>query len=517
MTTSAAAEPVTPRATPHTDDQRATIAFLSAGASYGLPDAPVRRIETHWSIIFLVADKAYKLKRQALFSLLDYATVEKRERACRAEFEFNTATAPDLYLGLHKISLLADGTLTFDGVGPAVDWVVVMRRFDQTDLLDHLADTRRLDVGLMGRLADEVAAFHARAEIAGGRGGAGAMRAAVERWHDEQPAVEAIFEDGHSETYYRDVVQTISALEPALESRRQNGKIRRCHGYLRLANICLLDGRPTLFDAIEFSDELSCIDVLYDLAFLLMDLHQRGLAEFGNLVFNRYLDHAVDIDGLRVLPLFLSFRAAMRAQMLAAAVMRRTEPAATRLKATARSHLTLAMSLLRRPRAQLIAMGGLSSTAKSELAARLAASLGPAPGSRICRDLVARRRLMAASSEARLSRLAFDEAVTAKVYDALVREAAATLAAGMTVIVDADFLGSKERSGIADVAAAARVPFTGLWLGEREDAFHTHQGAHVLAPVKDWHWIDSSRGPSLALTAAQAIVRNSEGPDGAGP
>ena len=103
MTTSAAAEPVTPRGTSHTDDQRTTIAFLSAGASYGLPDAPVRRIETHWSIIFLVADKAYKLKRQALFSLLDYATVEKRERACRAEFELNTATAPDLYLGLRKI------------------------------------------------------------------------------------------------------------------------------------------------------------------------------------------------------------------------------------------------------------------------------------------------------------------------------------------------------------------------------------------------------------------------------
>jgi uncharacterized protein len=485
-----------------TSNQDATIAFLSAGDSYGLPGVPVRRIETHWSEIFLVGDRAYKLKRQAAFSLLDYRTVEKRERACRAELEVNSAIAPDLYLGVHKVSHLPDGTLTFDGDGPAVDWVVVMRRFDQNDLLDRLADARRLDTCLMCCLADEIASFYGRAEITREHGGIDAMMAALKRWREEQLAVDSIFGEGESKAYDRDVVQFACGLRRELERRREAGKIRRCHGDLRLANICLLDGRPTLFDAIEFSDELGCIDVLYDLAFLLSDLHHHGLPHLENVVFNRYLDITDDADGLRVLPLFLSFRAAMRAQMLAATALRRPSTAAPHYMAMARSHLGLAMSLLRPRFPRLIVIAGLGSAAKSELAARLAPHLGAAPGARIIRSYVARRHLMGASPEARLSRPAYDDAVTAAVYDALAREAATTLAAGFTTIVDADFLGAKERRTISDVAAAAGVPFTGLWWGEHED----WPDAKETGFARDWHWINPSRGPHFALATAQAMT-----------
>jgi aminoglycoside phosphotransferase family enzyme/predicted kinase len=482
-------------------DQCATLAFLSAGDSYGLPGASVRRIETHWSDIFLVGDRAYKLKRQAAFSLLDYGTVEKRERACRSELDVNASTAPDLYLGVRKISRLSDGALTFDGDGPAVDWLVVMRRFDQSDLFDHLADARRLSACLMHRLADEIAAFHARAEMTRAHGGIRTMQAALERWRAEQIAVDGVFDDGQSESYDREVSRIACELEQVLELRRTDGRVRRCHGDLRLANICLLDGRPTLFDAIEFSEELACIDVLYDLAFLLMDLHHRGLADLENLIFNRYFDVNDDAHALRVLALFLSFRAAMRAQMLAATAMRRADSTASHHAAMARSHLQLAMSLLRRRFPRLIAIGGLGSAAKSELATRLAPTLGPAPGARIIRGYVVRRHVMGARSEARLPRSAFDEAVTVRLYDAIAREAATTLAAGFTAIVDADFLNAQERHTISDVAAATGVPFTGLWWGEPEDWCYRQ-----TTTLRDWHWIDPSRGPYSALAAAQAIT-----------
>jgi aminoglycoside phosphotransferase family enzyme/predicted kinase len=496
------------------DDQRTTIDFLSKGDSYGLHGVSVRRIETHWSEIFLVRDRAYKLKRQAAFSLLDYATVEKRERACRAELDVNAATAPDLYLGVRQISCLRDGTLGFDGDRKAVDWVVVMRRFDQEDLLDHLADARRLDASLMCRLADEIARFHARAEITAARG-VSTIRTALERWCDEQRDVDGVFEDGQSNIYARDVTRVIAEQQQTLGRRRGLGKVRRCHGDLRLANICLLDGRPTLFDAIEFSDELSCIDVLYDLAFLLMDLHHRGLADLGNIVFNRYLDITNDTDGLRVLPLFLSCRAAIRAQMLAANAMRQTGPTGSHLSAMARSHLALATSLLQRRCPRVIAVGGLGSTAKSELAVRLAAYLGPAPGARLIHEPIVRRHLMGASPEARLGRTAYDSVATAKVYDALSQQVAATLAAGFAVVIDADFFDQKDRRGIFDLAAATGVPFTGLWFGEREHGLRTHHegpaDAGTATRAQTWHWIDTSHGPSFTLAAARAAADSGAG------
>jgi len=505
-------------------DQSETIAFLSEGKSYGFPGATVRRIETHWSVIFLVADRAYKLKRQLSFSLLDYSTVVKRERACRAELAVNAAAASDLYLGLRKISRRADGALSFADDRPAVDWVVAMRRFDQADLLDHLADDRLLDASMAHALADEIAVFHARAEVDARWGGASAIRRAVARWRDELGAVEGFFEKGQREAYGDAVGRAISDVEELLEQRRQEGKVRRCHGDLRLANICLLDDRLTLFDAIEFSEELSSIDVLYDLAFLLMELHHRGLSEVGNIVFNRYLDVSGDIDGLPLLPLFLSFRAAMRGQMVAAAALRRSEPLRSRLAADARSYLASAMALLRPRSPQLIAIGGLRSLGKTELASALAVGLGPAPGARIIRGHIVRKHLVNVAQEARLPPAAFDEATTERVYDAVCREAARALAAGTTAIVDLDFLGPKERREIADVAVTAAAPFAGLWFGGHDglltpgaepyiepaakegdrSALRTRRA--TIGSTSEWHWIDARAGSAAALSTARSLT-----------
>ena len=172
---------------------------------------------------------------------------------------------------------------------------------------------------------------------------------------------------------------------PALLDRRRNaGRVRRCHGDLRLANICLYAGQPTLFDCIEFSDEIGCIDVLYDLAFLLMDLHLHGRGDLGNAVFNAYLDLAPETEGLRALPLFLALRAATRSYALAGSARRRTDPQeAARLLAFARRHIDAGIEFLAPQHPLLIVLGGDRERARAELAPSLASLAHPAPGARI--------------------------------------------------------------------------------------------------------------------------------------
>ena len=180
--------------------------------------------------------------------------------------------------------------------------------------------------------------------------------------------------------------------------------MRRGHGDLHLRNVCLFEGRPTLFDCLEFSDELASVDVLYDLAFLLMDLEHRGLADFANLVLNRYLDLTGEDDGLAAMPLFLSLRAAIRAHVTAAAMERAAQPGAKpAMGAEARSYLDLCARLLRPRSCRLVAIGGLSGTGKSTLAAALAPSLG----ARVLRSDVIRKRLFDVAPETRLPASAY--------------------------------------------------------------------------------------------------------------
>jgi len=237
--------------------------------------------------------------------------------------------------------------------------------------------------------------------------------------------------------------------------------VRRCHGDLHLRNICLLDGKPTLFDCLEFSDALASIDVLYDLAFLLMDLEHRGLTDFANLVLNRYLDLTDEDDGLPAMPLFLSLRAAIRAHVTATAMDQAAHAESTLdMAAEARRYLDLAAQLLRpRPR-RLVAIGGLSGSGKSTLAAALA----PGIGARVLRSDVIRKHLFGVAPETRLPASAYAPEVSHRVYETLGEKAAAALAAGYSVIIDAVSLKPEERRSFAPVAEAAAVPFWGLWL-----------------------------------------------------
>lgn len=330
-----------------TDSQDEVIGFLSRPESYGLRGGAVERIETHCSIVFLAGGRAYKLKRAIRYSSLDYTTLARREAACAAELLLNRRTAPEIYLKVSTIRRSPEGGLAFDGPGPALEPVVVMRRFAQTSLFDHLLEHGGLTPALMQALGRAVARLHGTAEQTPQFGGSAAMRRVIADNARELARVATALDGADASALTARTAAALEDVAELLDRRRAAGKVRRGHGDLRLANICLWAGQPTLFDAIEFSDEIGCIDVLYDLAFLLMDLLVQGRADLANAALDAYLDMAPETEGLRALPLFLALRAGTRAYALAGSAARQADPEqAARKMALARRHIAAGLGFL---------------------------------------------------------------------------------------------------------------------------------------------------------------------------
>ena len=263
------------------------------------------------------------------------------------------------------------------------------------------------------------------------------------------------------EAYARATERALSANRDLLEGRRMAGYVRRGHGDLHLRNICLIGGAPTLFDALEFDERLATVDVLYDLAFLLMDLWQRGLDAHANRLLNRYLEATQDFAGLAALPLFLGARAAIRAHVAIAA---NAVASSTKSQDEARSYLALAVRLLADSSPMLVAIGGLSGTGKTTQARLLAPTLGRPPGAVVLRSDVMRKRLAGVPALQRLSPEHYTPTATAAVYAALAEQAAQCLRAGQAVILDAVATSPSERAAFAEVARSAGAPFAGIWL-----------------------------------------------------
>jgi hypothetical protein len=464
---------------PHLDDQEAVVAFLGDPASYGAGIQQVDVIETHISLVFLAGDRAYKLKRAVKYPYLDFSTEVQRHRACEAEVTLNRRTAPDLYLETRAVSRGADGSIDWGEAGEILDWVVGRRRFDQDLLFDSLAQRGALGAPLMRNLIDHVVTFHARAERLFIHGGTAAV-AAVEQSNTEclRQSDGRFFEPAHIVDLHRRSLDQLTTLSDLLDARRAAGKVRRCHGDLHLRNICLLGGKPALFDCIEFSDEIGSIDVLYDLAFLLMDLEYRNLQDLANQAFNRYPDLTDEDDGLAALPLFISMRAAVRAHVAAAAANCVGLPdEVTQRTIEARRYLHLARTALHLHPPRLIAIGGLSGTGKSTIARMLASALGTRPGARVLRSDVMRKRLWAGMPETRLPPAAYQPEISRRVYNTIRQKATAALRAGYCAIIDAVSLTTDERRSFAAVAEAARVPFSGIWLHAAPNVMAARLGA----------------------------------------
>lgn len=440
-------------------DQSETITFLKA-TGLGLS---VETVSTHISVVVLGGDRALKLKRAVRFPYLDFSTAERRLAACQAELRLNRRTAPNLYLGVRRITRETDGRLALDGAGCLVDAVVEMRRFAQEALFDNMARRGALTPTLITDLARRIAAFHRDALVSFDHGGANGI-AAVLKINDEALRATSLVSAEHAEVFAEAFRHGFERHADLLEARRKAGKVRRCHGDLILRNICLLDGAPTLFDCIEFDDALATIDVLYDVAFLLMDLWHRDQRDLANLLFNRYLDECEETDGVGLVPFFMAIRAAVRAHVTAAQAADASSAAAAPLLAEAQAYSDLARSLLRGAGPKLLAIGGLSGSGKSTVAALVAPHLGAAPGARILNTDRIRKRLHGVSAETRLPESAYRPELSEMVYATMRQEAAQALAAGCGVVVDAVFDRPAERAAIESVATDAGCGFQGMWL-----------------------------------------------------
>ncbi len=511
-----------------TDDQTAVVALLSRAGTYG-ERGTVRRIDSHISHLFLIGEHAFKLKRAVRLPYLDFTGVDNRRRYCEVEVTVNRRTAPEIYLGLAPLLQGADGASVLGAVVEpgdagavegACDWVVVMRRFDQDCLFDAMARTGTLTPPLVARLATVIARFHDGAAVAGGFGGGGAMaRVIADGTELIRCFVPQVFDAEHVEDFTARIADALDGAGPLLDARRGAGMVRHCHGDLHLRNICLIDGQPTPFDAIEFSDEIAHIDVLYDLAFLLMDLQHRGHRGLANIALNKYLDMWGDYGGLGAMGLFLSCRAAVRAHVEAL----QTVPGAgdnTFAVGEARAYLELAISYLDPPAPRLVALGGLSGTGKSVLAEALAPDFGPHSGAVVIRSDVIRKQLAGVAPDSRLGPETYDDEMNRKVYERMCRVAGDVLGAGFSVIVDAVHARATERDAIARAAGLSGATFDGLWLaapdavrivrvrdrrGDASDAtagIATSQAEYDVGDVF-WHRIDAAG----AVTSVSAMGR----------
>ena len=285
------------------EPQDAVFKYLGNAATHG--GCEVRRIDTHAAAVFLAGNRAYKVKRAVRFPFLDYSTLAKREAACLAELEVNRPHAPELYRRVVPITRDANGQLAIDGEGEPIEWAVEMVRFDENQTLDRLAETNGIDDTLAEKLAVIVTQMHARAPIVDASPWLNAVEGYIDQATTAFREYPALFPADAVLVLDRALHSELDRLRPLLLNRGRLGLIRRGHGDLHLGNIALLNGRPIPFDAIEFDPVIASGDVLYDLAFLLMDLIERRLDRAANVILNRYFTETrriEDLDGLAALP-----------------------------------------------------------------------------------------------------------------------------------------------------------------------------------------------------------------------
>lgn len=505
-------------------DQNEIIAFLSDPASYGAGVRSVERHETHGAIVFLAGNFAYKLKRAVRFPYMDYSTPDRRRAACEAELIVNRRTAPALYLGLRAVIRGSGGELLFgksDDPG-ALDWIVMMTRFPQKALLEQMRKRGELTDSIMRQLAEAIAHFHSEAQATRKFGGARGIAEVSEENIQVLRSFEAKPFATDLITAYAEASRlALKEVALTLDARRETGFVRHCHGDLHLNNVCMMDGKPLLFDAIEFNEAFSHIDVFYDLAFLLMDLEHAGERRFANVLLNKYLDCTDDFGGLAPLPLFLSCRAAVRAHVKAAQAKDASDSDAIE---EARSYLGDAIRFLDPLPPKLIVLGGLSGTGKSTLGRELAPEIGTAPGAVILRSDVLRKAHWGVAEDVTLPEAAYAPDATKNVYALLSDRAREILAAGHSAIVDAVYGTEEERQDIAGAAESAGVPFCSIWLdappaileqrvaARRNDASDAtvevlrRQRATIVPPA-GWVDVDAGGTPEDTLRGARVALQ----------
>lgn len=438
---------------------------IQQGTRFDHPVSTFNLIETHISYILLTGPYAYKFKKPLNLGFLDFSTLEKRKFYCEEEIRLNSRLAPGIYLEV--ITVTGDERHPqFGGPGTILEYAVKMVQFCAADELEKVVQEGRLEPRHIDLLADSIAAFHQQivGTDADARYGTPEIirRYTMENFDHIRPAVT-------NEGEYRNrldqleqwTVAELDRLDAVFRERRQQGFVRECHGDLHVGNIALHEGRPVIFDCIEFNPELHWIDTMSEIAFLIMDLDARGRGELGWRFLNSYLEHSGDYSGLVLLRFYLVYRALVRCKV---ACIRLHQPDLSRPGGVLElqhehRYLDLAGSYTGPPEAQLIITHGLSGSGKTTITQTLLEKLGAVR----LRSDIERRRLFGTPESTgpglKPGQGMYTDNGIRRTYRRLADLTGSALAAGFPVIVDATFLHAYQRDMFRHIAARVGYRF----------------------------------------------------------
>lgn len=431
---------------------------------------PIELIQTHVSYVFLTGDYAYKVKKPVNFGFLDYSTLEARSHFCRQELEMNKRGAPELYLEVLPVTQTGE-KFSLGGSSEAVEYVLKMRQFPQSALLSEMFAQGTLTESHMEELGRVVAQYHEQSKSSD----------RIRTFGEVAQVRQAIDENYQQTKNYIGTAQTqaqyaetkkytdnfFTGRSQLFKSRIEKNKIRECHGDLHLRNICLWNDKILLFDCIEFNEPFRFVDVMYDVAFTVMDLQARQRPDFGNAFLNTYAEQTGDWEGLQVLPLYLSRQAYVRAKVTSFLLDDPGIPEAAKVEAaaTASGYYKLAWEYTKPRKGKLILMSGLSGAGKSTTARLLARKLDAIH----LRSDAVRKHLGKIPLADRGSEELYTPEMTQKTYDRLLQLGVMLAHQGFTVILDAKYDRAALRANAIDLADFQQLPL---------------QIMHCIAPVE---------------------------------
>ncbi|MGI9236818.1 MAG: AAA family ATPase [Woeseiaceae bacterium] len=412
----------------------------------------VEIVETHISWVVLTGRFAYKIKKAVNFGFLDFSTLERRLHFCEEELWLNSRRAPQLYLGVVPISGSPEEPL-LDGQGEIFEYALKMRQFPQDAQLDRQLDDGALRDEDLCRLAETVAADHEQArviEYANDKESVGKVKVPMQ---ENFAPVERAIDMDLLRRVRQWTADSIDTLKPTLIQRRRDGFVRECHGDLHLSNLVRLDSGIVAFDCVEFSADLRNIDVLSDIAFLVMDLTGRARQDLATTFLNRYLERTGDYAGMRVFGLYYVYHAMIRAKVAAIRSTERSNEGEREKDIEAVKHnLAVAVRWIGRSAPRLIAMHGYSGSGKTWLSSQLLSRL---PAIRVRSD-IERKRLFGLgetdTSNSKPGEGSYTAISNTAVYARLFELAGGLLTAGFQVIIDAAFLRKDDREALVALA-----------------------------------------------------------------
>ncbi len=432
------------------------IQAMQQPAFYNYPVASVELIETHISWVLLTGTYAYKIKKPVDFGFLNFTTLEKRKFYCEEELRLNGRLAPDIYLDVIAITE-SNGTFFIDNAnGKIVEYAVKMKEFSQQGLIRNLLNNGEITIDHFLQLADAIAEFHSKISIADETMIHGHPTEVLKPVEHNFKILEAFLTDPLQLKKLAIIKQTsgeiFEHINTTLDLRKNNGFIRECHGDLHLGNIAFIDGKPLIFDGIEFSESLRWIDVMSEIAFLIMDLQDVGEHYFASALLNRYLEKTGDYNGLAVMTFYKVYRAMVRAKVTALRLQQENENSERFItdRQKLADYLDLANTYCEQHKPYMIITHGISGSGKSYIGNQLAAQLDAI----IIHSDHERKRLFTDKTND-----LYSSDITDKTYNHLKDTAQQLIKAGYPVVIDATFLDKSRRTDFHALAQQLNIAF----------------------------------------------------------